>query len=367
MVILRMIFLLVFGLGISTQAADRGVLAPIARSTFEKKVVPLFEGRLSVGDFEVSLPRKTLTVTNIVLLTPPGFGRQPIFEVARIKLKVAPLPLLKHQFVVKEVVISEPVITCYQRQDGRVNLAAELMRLVKKKPETTETAVSLTIDQVVVENGEFRFWGPLPDRSVQQIFSLSSFQAELSRVMMPNPHSVPSPFFLKGRLVSAHQGMVSSRGEVSLGVTPVCFKADAEIQGLFLEDFVPLFPQALVTPVAGYADIRSHFECWGTYLENINQVEITGLRLRSQGGLAGKFFLGLPAAAVAAILADENSTINLSFVVRGPFEDLKVDLWTPIKTALQKQFQEKFSSRVAGVIPALKKKATGIFRRGKVE
>ncbi|HOL68083.1 MAG TPA: AsmA family protein, partial [bacterium] len=235
-----LVITLFFSLQFSLQAADRGVLAPVVRKTFEKKVAPLFDGRLSVEEFEVSIPARTVTVHRLSLQTPPGFGQQPMLTVARLQLKVAPMPLLQHQFVVREVVVQEPVLTFYQRHDGRLNLAFELMRLARMKNEESQPAVSINIERVLMEKGEIKFFGPAEGGFVRQIFALQALEAELSRIVLPNLHCTPSPFFLKARLKTAHQGIVSSRGEVSLGVSPVSFTADAEINGLYLEDFTYL-------------------------------------------------------------------------------------------------------------------------------
>jgi len=347
-----------------SQAADRGMLAPVARRKFQEIIAPLFEGRISVEDFEVSVPARTVTLRHLIISSPPGFGSQPMLTVETVYLKVAPMLLLKHQFLVTEVQISEPVVICYQRPDGRLNLASELMRLVKTKTPSSEPAVSLSIERVSLKNAQLQFISPSVNPG-QPVFTLDAVQAELSNIVLPNHHSVRSPFSLQGILRATHRGQISSRGEVTLGVSPVSFTADADIQGLFLEDFVYLYPQAPVTPASGFAVIRSHFTCWGTYLENINHVEITGLQLKSKGGLAGQLFLGLPAAALAKVLQDETATIKLDFEVRGPFEELKTDLKNAIGAALQRNFKEKFSGKIASTVDTLKKKVTEIFRRKK--
>jgi hypothetical protein len=346
-------------------AKDSGILAPIARKTFEKKVMPLFGDRLTIKDIEVSLFKQTVVLTNISLRHPPGFGDGVMFSVESLTMQVPFSSLLKQNFIIRNAVIVNPEVTIIQKPDGRINIPVEIMRLSRLKAKEGEKeipAVSFFLDSVSIENGLVQIFSPVASNRKGPAFEIEEMNATLRNVTLPNIRKDPSGFDLEGILSSRHPAKIFAHGDVTIGIAPITFTADTSLENIWIEDFSYLMPNSAVSLSSGIVNIESNFTCHGIYLENRNHIKIENLLLKEQGGLARKLFLGLPASAVVNLLKEENGTITLDFTVSGPFETLRTELKKAIAASLEKSFKQNFSNRVSGFFKRIGEKITKPFR-----
>ena len=311
-------------------------LAPLAKKALTATIGPLFENRLQFAEVKISVPDKSIVITNLALQQPPGFGAGNLLTAKSIHLQVALWPLLKKKIIISSLTVTNPEAKLIQDSKGKTNLEYYLGRFTNTRSH---------LDNVSLRNGRVGIVSPqlTPREPALEITSLNVLIGGLN---FPNESKVPSPFRIDATIAAAHPVSISSRGNITLAAGPLAFDATTEITGIELADFTYLFPDTKTSVSSGQASVKAVSQCRQNYLDSNQHVEIRGLKLTGKSGSLGKTVLGLPSPAVVKSLENKQGALVLDFKITGKTDNLKTNLKEVVSAAFTPSFRATLGSYI---------------------
>ncbi len=321
------------------------LLNPIATLLVKERVAAEFGDKLHIGSARVSFFNGTVVQVNqIALAQAPGFGKGNLLQAQSIHLRVALLPLLQKQLVIKNITVLKPKIEMIQYKNGDMNIDYYLTKFNRNASlvSSQESAIPVRLDRFNLVNSKITFKSYAISHGYQPTLVFTRANLTLNNLVLPNPDKVASDFSGSALIGTSRPAQINFYGTGLFGGNKLSFSAKSRINSLHLADYAYLVPDSKASVKSGLASINSDMNCHNDYLNSYHHVVIKRLELAPKNGRAFTgTLMGAPAHLLIKGIQDGKGSLNFDFTVSGRLTDLRVNAKFRIIQAVAKSLRDK--------------------------
>jgi len=326
-----------------------------------KELNKLITTEAEIDSMAISLLRGVVSFSGVSIYNPDGFRTAQFLNIKKGSVQISLLPLLFKQIRINKIFLDRPSINIEIHPAGRRGGLLDIIQsssisntsvIFKKdipQPETSaktqstaKKMPSVRINKIIIRQGAINLknYKLNPNGASVALDKIDVFVKNLAPAK--DPTHMPTSINCKARIATE-----STASNIELTATgaflskAIDFDLDLIADNIPLTYFSPFYTDKVPILIKeGQFDLRSTAKCENSYLNAIQEVNITGLVIEPKEQAEDNLVFGLPIYNVISLLTRNKGSLNFDFSITGTLKKPKFHLTEALQRVLAKSIEE---------------------------
>jgi uncharacterized protein involved in outer membrane biogenesis len=343
--------------------------APLLKITVQDYLEKQLNTNIKIGNIGINLLTRSLTLENLEIKNPKGFGDKMFLETESVSIRPALIPLFSKKLVISRIAIENPLLNLCTAGKNQNNWS---FLFDNKKSEDNKNKFLLPVKEFLIKNGTIKYKQNIGTKEKAEI-ELDGIFIYIKSQKHPIEYIKDTPLntSIKGRgyLPTKPKGTLSFEGNINTIEKQPSFLGKIHMNNISLTYFNKFYPDnATIEVLSGSFSLETKTGCLQGRINAKPDVIVKGLQLKLTSDYSTSDIFKLPLMLVIDFFDIYKEELKFSFNVSGTLKDPQFHLEEILKQEISTMISESIMNAITttpSIAEKLKSLGNNIVEAGK--